>query len=137
MELGNMIFGHSRGQHEIKRGTGYEELLYQVFDACAPQRDTSFRDYGCEFENDTFEVHPYCWCDKEDCPQCGTGTQPNFRYKPTGFSMSWYKYPLRDAYMSEPMSLEGFAKMCRACIASVASNNKVETEINTQQTHAG
>ncbi|GIV82579.1 MAG: hypothetical protein KatS3mg051_1933 [Anaerolineae bacterium] len=27
--------------------------------------------YGHEWRNDTFMMHPYCWCDKDDCPWCG------------------------------------------------------------------
>lgn len=26
--------------------------------------------YGCEFENDTFMMHPYCWCESDQCPWC-------------------------------------------------------------------
>lgn len=26
--------------------------------------------YGANFENDIFLMHPYCWCDKDDCPWC-------------------------------------------------------------------
>jgi hypothetical protein len=47
--------------------------------------------YGANFENDVFMIHRYCWCEKEDCPWC-EGEEPNFRYKPTGATISWYKY---------------------------------------------
>lgn len=26
--------------------------------------------YGVAFENDVFMMHPYCWCEREDCPWC-------------------------------------------------------------------
>ena len=26
--------------------------------------------YGVYFENDTFMMHPYCWCERDDCPWC-------------------------------------------------------------------
>jgi hypothetical protein len=26
--------------------------------------------YGADFENETFMMHPYCWCEREDCPWC-------------------------------------------------------------------
>jgi hypothetical protein len=26
--------------------------------------------YGAYFENDVFMMHPYCWCEKDDCPWC-------------------------------------------------------------------
>jgi len=101
--------------------------------------------YGCEYENDVFMMHPFCWCERGDCPWCYScecpneykyynpagdeiseaefdklglddypdgsrfdamvfvGQQcsncaepkkcsPNFLFKPTGASVSWYKY---------------------------------------------
>lgn len=26
--------------------------------------------YGIDFENSVFKMHPFCWCEKEDCPWC-------------------------------------------------------------------
>lgn len=26
--------------------------------------------YGAYFENETFMMHPYCWCELDDCPWC-------------------------------------------------------------------
>jgi hypothetical protein len=26
--------------------------------------------YGVEFENEIFMMHPFCWCEQEDCPWC-------------------------------------------------------------------
>lgn len=26
--------------------------------------------YGAYFENDVFMMHPYCWCEQDDCPWC-------------------------------------------------------------------
>jgi hypothetical protein len=26
--------------------------------------------YGCDYENDVFLMHPYCWCDEKGCPWC-------------------------------------------------------------------
>lgn len=74
--------------------------------------------YGVEYENDVFMMHPFCWCERPDCPWClgceceveerggdyvvvdecvnckndNTETAPNFLYKPTGAEVSWYKY---------------------------------------------
>jgi hypothetical protein len=47
--------------------------------------------YGVEYENDTFMLHPFCWCDKEDCKWCYKN-EPNFIYKPTNTKIWWYKY---------------------------------------------
>lgn len=217
MELGNLVFGNSRGNVPVPRGMGYEEHLFRLFEAYAPNRNNGWREYGEDFENDTFAVMRYYWgdctcgwddfeeshteldqvscrpdcfshtarrlsaqidaearlgssweqacekylrpeyeargwdttspgwwhgymtrcdCDyeeradavleeyakefgykghKPDCPL----VKPNFLYKPTGFSIQWYKYPLRDSYMSEQISVEEFAAMIDACIASL------------------
>lgn len=67
--------------------------------------------YGVDFENDTFMMHPFCWCEKEDCGWCGeigampqimrevfnakyseSERLPNFLYKPTNTRIWWYKY---------------------------------------------
>lgn len=63
MELGNMLFGNSRGRYPVERGVGYEDHLSRLFDAYAPERDTSWREYGQRFENETFAVFPYYWGD--------------------------------------------------------------------------
>jgi hypothetical protein len=61
MELGNAIFGHSRGEFHIERGHGWEEELIRLFESYSPRRDNSWREYGEEFVNSIFEVHPYWW----------------------------------------------------------------------------
>jgi len=237
MELGNMIFGNSRGSYHIERDAGYEEQLERLFDAYASDRDNSWREYGVEFENEVFAVFPYYWGDctcgfdemdmawwkahlhgsecyqtalrkgraanrklvglpvekgwfdgfdieaetpepgvkiltfapKEDereaheksrqlddelyeklCAEyglpahgcaihctCGVDNEydkwreahdhdpqcplvkSNFLHKPTGFSISWYKYPLRDSYMSEQLTVRQFAAIVDKCVESL------------------
>jgi len=126
MELGNMAFGNSRGEWPMPRHAGFEEELLRLFDAYAPNRNDNWREYGVEFENNTFWVSPYFWgdctCDDEheaDCP-C---LRDNFYYKPTGFGIQWYKYPLRDSYASEEIVLEKFRQIITRCIESVAQLN--------------
>jgi len=258
MELGNMMFGNSRGEYHIKRSAGWEEELTRLFEAYAPERYHSFRDYGEEFENEVFSVFPYYWGDctcgyeerweekeaawskqNQHAPDCyqteltertqeydaasgytrirvaafggddsllaGFDTQsepisiggaevgvsmmmtprkdaameewrtankrrnafrdslykelcakykqseygcavhctcghderyaafaatdshdprcpivrPNFHYKPTGFEINWYKYPLRDSYKNQNVGLSDFGKMIDVCIASL------------------
>ena len=59
MELGNLIFGNSRGEYPIERGVGFENELERLFDAYAPEEEY----VGAEFENETFSVFPYYWGD--------------------------------------------------------------------------
>ena len=51
-------------------------------------------------------------------PDCKL-VKPNFLYKPTGFSISVYKYFLRNSYMSQDITLEQFREMIDDCIASL------------------
>jgi hypothetical protein len=221
MELGNLIFGNSRGEYPLERGAGFEEELCRLFDAYAPNRDNSWLGYGEEFENDTFSVFPYYWGDctcgfddyeytEEHSPSCfqkeleqeklkigwtkgefgldrpkdwswedeqrkekkivkklyekrgwntksgswwyGYGVRcdcdynqryenwlkqigypnrhredcllvkPNFLYKPTGLRIKWYKYPLRDAYISKEITLDEFKQVIDDCIQSIKQN---------------
>jgi hypothetical protein len=208
MELGNMAFGISRGEVPVFRDAGYEELLDKLFDFIVKylnkgkdysKEAIAFNSgYGIDFENDTFEIHPYYWGDctcgyekleyqwsednehidecyrveyhnlseeyggilkipkkkvkelctdygiyynrgigcaihctcsykkrwnkflesnnhKKDCPI----VRPNFLYKPNGYELKWYKYPLRDSYASEELSLIEFTKMIEDCINSI------------------
>lgn len=67
--------------------------------------------YGVEFENETFMMHPFCWCGEKDCGWCSnvgampqlireamgikykdSDRLPNFLYKPTQAKVWWYKY---------------------------------------------
>lgn len=47
--------------------------------------------YGCEYEDEMFMMHPYCWCDRKDCDWCESG-RANFEHKASGLSIHWYKY---------------------------------------------
>lgn len=213
MELGNALFGNSRGEYPIPRSVGFEEQFIRLVNFYAP--DNCAPGYGPEFENATFKVMPYYWgdctCEYEDkenvwdennhhtntcyqtlvnnelvkrgwiydaetnfynppvnmcydvvkdikysvmqrhCAKLGLSypdgcavhctcdyednwvafveennhsencliVQPNFLYKPTGFTIDWYKYVFRDSYASCPTTLELFTTMINTCIASL------------------
>lgn len=48
---------------------------------------------------------------------------PSFLYKPEGFALRWYKYPMRDAYTNQPCDLKRFTILIDACISSLASDS--------------
>ena len=52
--------------------------------------------YGVEYENNTFMMHPFCWCERNDCAWCEPdkdgNVAPNFLFKPTGYKVWWYKW---------------------------------------------
>ena len=106
----------------MPRGQGFEEELLRLIHRLPGGEEG--RGYGVHFENDTFYMHPYCWCDKDECPQCGTGEQFNFFYKPTGYGIRWYKYILRDSYATDPVKIGKFSKMIDACVASLGEAGK-------------
>lgn len=37
--------------------------------------------YGAYYENDTFMMHPFCWCDQDDCEWCMGCTCPEEAYE--------------------------------------------------------
>lgn len=83
--------------------------------------------YGKHFENAVFEMHPYCWCDKDDCPQCGQiETQANFLHKPTGLAVRWYKYAFRatetNCKVIRPAELRKIVQECIDSLDGVVVN---------------
>lgn len=36
--------------------------------------------YGVDYEDDTFLMQPFCWCDRDDCPWCGGCTCPDHAF---------------------------------------------------------
>ncbi|MHA2044701.1 MAG: hypothetical protein ACW99G_07895 [Candidatus Thorarchaeota archaeon] len=136
MELGNMLFGNSRGEVAIPRGEGYENLLDELMNTIDKEHYEKTMGYGFYFENDIFHVFPYYWGDCTCRPESDTLPseeeyynythkdtclllKPNFLYKPTGYELSWYKYPLRDSYASEDLTLLEFADIIKKCVESL------------------
>jgi len=56
MELGNIVFGNSRGEYPVEREVGFESELERLFHKIDPD---FFRDV--EYENDVFSIFPYYW----------------------------------------------------------------------------
>jgi len=89
-----------------KRLCGERGLTYP--DGCAVHCDCYKEKAAQEF----FAAH-------DDAPTCRR-VQPNFLYKPTGFKANWYKYPLRDSYMTPPVTNDEWRAIMSACMKSVA-----------------
>lgn len=110
MELGNLIFGNSRGEFEIDRDV-YQDLFAEFFrsigiDSYGTVTSKLAKVYpeyikGCTFENDTFIVRPYYWGDDEEI-----ASMPNFEYKPDELKICWYKYMMRDAYSNKELTVD-------------------------------
>ena len=141
IELGNMAFGHSRGLFHVERGdferVFHETLASMGFDCyghygydndgnriddvphrdCVKKYPNKRRDFG--FENDTFVLRPYYWGGNSRAAR-----RPNFVFKPTGYQLKWYKYPLRDAYANKDISFGDFCTMLGKCAESVVQSAK-------------
>ena len=151
IELGNSLFGHSRGLFHVERGdferVFRETLASMGFDCYghygydddgnrienAPHRDcvkkcpNKRRDFG--FENDTFILRPYYWGGNSRAAR-----RPNFVFKPTGYQLKWYKYPLRDAYANKNLTLADFEEMLKRCAESVGVSAASPRETSAEAT---
>ena len=102
-------------------GPGLEAGLRRIAKACG-NADEWPEKYGAVFENDIFMMHPFCWCDREDCPWCREeNPAPNFHYKPTGLKVWWYKYIGRDMEHENPPGDDtAVAKVVAHCLESLS-----------------
>lgn len=140
IEMGNLIFGNSRGEFCVSRDKWEEyflkfltqcgfdsyghindeeiERLYCVTDYVPEQKilddGTKYTEHIHLFSNDTFELRPYYWGDNEVLAK-----KPNFIYKPSNIEISWYKYPLRDAYSNKQLTLDELYTILKECAKSL------------------
>lgn len=83
--------------------------------------------YGSNYENDVFMLHRYCWCEREDCLWCN-GEEPNFRFKPTGAEIAWYKYIGRDQQLTGKLPNDWLEQ----CLSSLWGDEGCYIEFNGQ-----
>jgi hypothetical protein len=77
--------------------------------------------YGITYETPVFEMHPYCWCDKDTCPMCGTTqTRTTFHHKPSGFHLHWYKYAMRVVEVNKDLTDDELKAIVDECIVSLS-----------------
>ena len=116
MELGNMIFGHSRGEFAVERLPSWTNAIYKLVEAIEPKY-CEYPLFGTipEFENEVFAIRPYWW-GNEDAKEADL---PNFVYKPLKYQIRWYKFPFRDSYANQKISTYRFKKITDECIKSL------------------
>ena len=68
------------------------------------------------FENEIFVIRPYYWGEGEDVEERNSW---HFWHKPSGFKISWYKYPLRGAGCNIQISAEEFYAIVQDCANSL------------------
>lgn len=119
MEIGNLLFGHSRGEFKVDRALQDSDewkFLLQTTESDG-YGDTDYcdkRNLSGGYENETFAIRPYYWGEDEKL-----ASLPNFLYKPSGFEIRWYKYPFRDSYMNMNLSNEAIREIFELCENSV------------------
>lgn len=127
MELGNLLFGNLRGTFEVPRGINEGDFVWQEtfigfmneigLDGYGYIENGELEKYETDrggFENDTFIINPYYWGEDENIKE-----EPNFVFKPTGLTISWYKYPLRDSYSNKEITFEELKDILKRCKESV------------------
>ncbi len=84
---------------------------------CQNSDATPIENCGDSFENDTFALRAYCWCDGEG--EHENGCPPNFEYKTTNYRVTWYKHLGRGDSSNADMSKLETAHMITDCIGSI------------------
>lgn len=116
MELGNLLFGNSRGDFPIKNRKlvhcrEWQKLLEIC--KCDGYGFTEDKEHETDrggYENDIVLINPYYWGNDD-----AIADLPNFVYKPTGLEISWYKYPFRDSYMNQELTDKELKQIWREC----------------------
>ena len=62
-----------------------------------------------------FTIRPYWWGDCESDAERAVMRLPNFEFKPFELEISWYKYPMRNAYANCRLTDDEWDAMCTAC----------------------
>lgn len=122
IELGNLMFGHSRGSYAINREkfqpVFYNWLEKNGFDSYGHYEKDGEKHYNkadnSTYKNDTFIIRPYYWGDDQKIVRL-----PNFHYIPTNLMISWYKYSLRDAYSNREFTVEELKEILQDCERSM------------------
>ena len=138
MEIGNLLFGNSRGNFPVERGD-FQQAFWDFLESCGFDSYGHIEDDELEknlqtvmgdvvkninnedytehmhfFENDVFIIRPYWWGESQNIAELS-----NFEFKPTNYQLKWYKYPLRDSYANQELTLEQFKEMLEKCKQSI------------------
>ena len=105
----------------------FVDAILRAIAECHAEEGEWAEKYGIDIDNDIFMMHKFCWCDEDDCQWCSR-EEPNFRYKPTGFEVKWYKYIGRDMEMNRPISISECAEILSACVNLDNSTGRATNE---------
>lgn len=120
MELGQWLFQGSE-MHEFEAYWATDGLVFlgDEIEKRYPEYQSLGGNYGGDqFENDTFIMKNYCWCDgdreghEEGCP-------PNFVHKPTNLIITWYKHCGRGITANQELTYLEWSKIVENCTQSL------------------
>ena len=113
-ELGNLMFGNSRGEYAVEPRKEYQDAFWEFLEPNGWDGHAIRDDGSYEFENDVFIIRAYYWGEDEE-----EAAKPNFVYKPTGLEIDWYKYPMRDAFSNQDVDIDTFKEILKRCEESL------------------
>lgn len=136
MEVGNLLFGNSRGKYkfpdrklvnakswrDLVEILGADDYMHipEINQWCvrAAMRDVDGQwTFYDKTHQKLFQIFPYYWGEDEVLQ-----ARHNFVYKPgtpEELAIDWYKYPFRDAYLSRPASKTMLKRIFTECTAAV------------------
>lgn len=106
---------------DAMREVGFNSDLREI----EPCRNTLTKGKGMSYYNETFSIMPYYWSGECTCgnlkyPHKSTclKVEPNFLFKPNGYTIYWYKYVFKKAMANREVSVEQFREMLDICVES-------------------
>ena len=112
MEMGNLLFGSSRGEYEFPDRKIVDSDEWVALLNVLGLDDYGVTGIGNPHENDrggyddgVICINPYYWGDDE-----AEAAKPNFLDRSIGLEIRWYKYPFRDSYMNWQMDAASLRK---------------------------
>ncbi len=119
LELGQMLWsGQDIQKYEAYWASEGLAVISQALASIDEEYDGIGGNAACKFENDTFLMQDYCWCDGENKGH-ENGCPPNFVHKPSGLIFTWYKHFGRGITSNKKLNGIDWASVIVDCINSL------------------
>lgn len=91
--------------------------------------------YGAEWDSKVFTMHPYCWCERDECEYCNE-TKPNFHHKASGLKIWWDKYIGRSMECENIPDLKDIPTILADCLTDIGPINpeNIPPTLTSEQT---
>lgn len=121
LELGQMLWsGQDIQEYEAYWATDGLCAIGEVLASIDKEYEMIGANAGASFENDTFIMKDYCWCDNEREGH-ENGCPPNFVHKPSGLVITWYKHCGRGITANKSLGSLGWLEVVTDCLKSLKS----------------